>query len=282
MEDYLEEVSDIQAFRAGDIVRRIGKQKDQQGGYRSLTEDGSGLIVVEVLDLAQEAFVAEAGIIRPEADQRIYRHKSRFDEDQRAQDAMEILLSWTLFREHAALQGAMVQFVQTAYSPAQILKWKKDDRLRSLFVPVQQRFKIGRFKEKVDLDLLRRERFREQLQALHSGKHMTYVAFIPRDTNNEPMFFSIGTKPHLETKKVLEREQYAFHPNHGGHIKCLADDPEKPKLLLVDAGSNDLGAGMHAPLATAEMIVEALKEAYPEFEYEAVEGRGAFGIQQSY
>ena len=97
MEDYLEEVSDIGTFRAGDIVRRVGGEKDQQGGYRSLTEDGGGLIVVEVLDLAQEAFVAEAGIIRPEEGQRIYRHKSRFDEDQRSQEAMEILLSWTLY-----------------------------------------------------------------------------------------------------------------------------------------------------------------------------------------
>ena len=79
---------------------------------------------------------------------------------------------------------------------------------------------------------------------------------------------------------MLEGE-FAFHPNHGGHIKCVLDQDEEA-TLLVDAGSNDLGAGIAASLATAEMIAEALKTLYPEFRYQPLAGRGAFGIQQSY
>ncbi len=128
---------------------------------------------------------------------------------------------------------------------------------------------------------MRVERFGEALRSLFGGKHMTYVAFIPREGSSDPMFYTIGTKPHLETMKQLEREPFGFRPNNGGHIKCVDEGEGKP-VLLVDAGSNDLGAGMHTPLAIAELVVEALKKLYPDLEYRPMAGRGAFGLQQSY
>jgi hypothetical protein len=220
--------------------------------------------------------------VRPADGDKLYVHKSRFDGGEKANEALEIVQSWTLFRDQPALQTDILNFVQTAFSPAQLLAWKKEDSLKFVFVPIQQRFKIGRFKEKIDYDKVRLERFRDQMARLQSGKHMTYVAFIPREGSHMPMFYSIGTKPHLETMKVLEREPFGFRPNHGGHIKCLSEEAGQPKRFLMDAGSNDLGAGMNTSLATAEMVVESLLALYGDFEIKPVPGRDAFGIQQSY
>lgn len=282
MLDYLQEIQDYKTLAAGTVVRRVAGEKDQQGAFVRVTDENDGIIIAEVLDLKTGEYLAEAGIVRPAAGDKLYAHNTRFDGGDKSNEALEIVRSWVLFRDHPALQKDIYDFVQTAFSPAQLLTWKKEDSLKFLFVPVQQRFKIGRFKEKIDYDKVRLDRFRDQLANLQSGKHMTYVAFIPREGSHMPMFYSIGTKPHLETMKVLEREPYAFRPNHGGHIKCVSEEPGEPKRFLVDAGSNDLGAGMHTSLATAEMIVENMLQLYGDFEYKPVPGRDAFGIQQSY
>ncbi|MCR9142458.1 MAG: hypothetical protein NXI24_09420 [bacterium] len=281
-DSYLQEIQDFSSLEAGSVIRRVVGEKDQQGSYIRATDENDGIIVAEVLDLKAGEFLAEAGIVRPADGDKLYVHKTKFDGGDKANDALEIVQSWTLFKNEPNFQAEILEFVQMAFSPAQLLAWKKEDSLKNLFVPIQQRFKIGRFKEKVDYDKIRLERFRDQMTRLQSGKHMTYVAFIPREGSHKPMFYSIGTKPHLETMKVLEREPYSFRPNHGGHIKCLSEEEGQPKRFLMDAGSNDLGAGMNTSLATAEMVVESLIELYADFEIKPVPGRDAFGIQQSY
>ncbi len=282
MLDYLQEIQDYKTLASGDVVRRVAGEKDQQGAFIRVTDEDDGFIMAEVLDMKAGEYLAEAGIIRPADGDKLYVHKSKFDGGEKAAEALEIVKSWTLFRDQATLQNEILEFVQTAFSPDQLLAWKKEDSLKSVFVPIQQRFKIGRFKEKIDYDKVRLDRFGDQMARLQSGKHMTYVAFIPREGSHKPMFYSIGTKPHLETMKQLDREMYGFKPTHGGHIKCLSDEAGEPKRFLMDAGSNDLGAGLNTSLATAEMVVESLLELYGDFEIKPVPGRDAFGIQQSY
>ncbi len=283
MESYLKEVSDLSTIEKGSVVRRQGNGKNQQGHYVRPADEGEGLIVAEVLDLSTGEYIAEAGILRPTDGDTFYVHQSRFGQDaEKTQSALEVVKSWSLFEKSPALHQDILAFVQAAFSPEQVLAWKRNDELKNLFVPIQQKFKIGRFEEKIDYDKVREERFGEQLVALHSGKHMTYVAFIPREGSHKPMFYSIGTKPHLETLKNLEREPFAFRPNHGGHIKCVIEEAGEQKQFLVDAGSNDLGAGMHTSVAIAEMVVEALLELYPDHAYKPLPGREAFGLQQSY
>lgn len=282
MPDYLQEIQNHKTLTAGSVIRRVVGEKDQQGAFIRQTDEDDGFIVAEVLDLKAGEFLAEAGIVRPADGDKLYVHTTKFDGGEKANEALEIVKSWVLFRDQPALQNEILEFVQTAFSPAQLLAWKKEDSLKFLFVPVQQRFKIGRFKEKIDYDKIRLEQFRDQMANLQSGKHMTYIAFIPREGSHMPMFYSNGTKPHLETIKLLEREQFSFRPNHGGHIKCVSEEPGQSKRFLMDAGSNDLGAGMNTSLATAEMLVESLLALYGDFEVKPVPGRDAFGIQQSY
>jgi hypothetical protein len=280
---YLRPVTDFRSVAAGQVVRRIGGEKDQQGRFVRINDEGDGMIVVEVVDLKTHEYLAEVGVIRPATGDALYVHDSQFGDDPISREALDTVKNWSLLREHPELRDGILEFVQSAFSPAQIRDWKKRDHLRWLFVPIQHKFKIGRHKEKIDWDKKRDELFLHELRALNSGKHMTYVAFIPRDTNHQPMYYTYGTKPHLETMKQLEREPFAFRPNQGGHIKCV-DERDGVKVILVDAGSNDLGAGMHTPLAIAEMVVEGLKKLYPgeSFEYRPLPGREAFGLEQSY
>ncbi len=284
MADDLQEIQDFRGLSAGTIVRRISGEKEQQGVFVKLTDENDGFIAGDVLDLKAGEFLAEIGVVRPVDGDKLYQRTSNFNQGgEQAEQALGVVRGWTLYRDNPTLQNEITEFVSAAFSPAQILAWKKDDALKNVFVPIQQRFKIGRFKEKIDYDKIRKERFNEQLVNLQSGKHLTYVAFVPREGSHMPMFYSIGTKPHLETVKQLEREPYSFRPNHGGHIKCVSEEPGQPKRFLMDAGSNDLGAGMHTSLATAEMLVENLLALYTgDFEVKPVPGRDAFGLQQSY
>ena len=278
--EYLEEVKDIKSLSPGDIIRRIGNDKVQQGGFVKLTDEADGVILVNVLDLVAPGYAAEFGAVRTGSGDKLYRHTSSF-KDSGVDSARNVLTNWTLYREHPEIHSEMLEMLESAYSPEHILELKADEQLTHLFIPMQQKFQIGKFKEKVDWDKVRTEQFRERIGALHEGKHITYVAFIPRDTNHMPMFFSNGTKPHLETVTILHREPFSFKPNQGGHMKRVSAEGEKPKFV-VDAGSNDLGSGIHTSVAIAELVTDNLSRLYPEFEYVPLPGRDAYGVQQSY
>ncbi len=279
--EYLREITEFTTVLPGTMIRRLGTGKTHQGSFAGVAPDAAGVILADVIDLENRAYLAESGLVRFAPTERFFGTQTPFHESAAAESALLVVTEWVLFREHPQLQGPILSFVKSVYAPEQIVELKQTDALPALFVPIQQKFKIGRFTEKIDYAAVRRDRFRGQLDDLGSGKHITYVAFIPNDTNHEPLFYSLGTKPHQETTTQLGREMYAFRPTNGGHIKAVFD-AEGKRHFVVDAGSNYLGAGMNTPLAIAENVVEALHRVYTNFDFVAVPGRDAFGVQQSY
>jgi hypothetical protein len=280
MEHHLTKVEELDSLKSGDIIRRVSPAREQQGVFVKREADGA-LIVCDVIDLVECAFLAEAGVIRPGPEDEIFRLGHRFGEASNSEQARQVVRNWSLFREYPAIQKEIMTFVENTYTTNQIMELNKSGNLRALFVPIQQKFKIGKFTEKVDWDKIRDDRFKQALEAMGEGGHMTYVAFIPGEQNHKPLFYTIGTKPHQETIVALNREHFAFKPSHAGHIKLLSS-VEGKKHFAVDAGSNFLGAGIHTSLPTAEMVTDALDELFPGHRFEAMAGRGAFGIQQSY
>lgn len=274
--------ADIPSLPAGCIVRRLGGGKDQQGRFIKPSDDGKAMVVMDVIDLSQQEYLTEGGIVRPDEGDILLRHKHHFEDSPKAEAAMQIIQGWPLYRDREELQQPITEFVQNAFSPEEILAMKKADDLKPLFVTIQHRFQIGRHTPKIDWEKVRWERFQEALDALYDGNHLTYVAFIPSDMNHDPKFFSIGTKPHVETVKQLEREEFYFKPTNGGHIKVVSALNETPKRFLVDAGSNEYGAGVKASISTAELICDMLEKIHPGAEYIPVKGRDAYGVQQSY
>ena len=281
-EDFLVPISSLADLEAGVVVRRSAPDRIQQGGFRGLTDSGDGAIIAEVVSFHTPGFLAEAGIVKPGPDDSLFVLSDSFTGKDASSPALLIVREWVLFRERTDLQTAMLDFVRTSYSPRHLQYLKANDLLAHLFVPIQQRFKIGKFEEKVDWEAVAAVRFAEHLDSLEDGAHITYVAFIPKDTSGMPRFYSVGTKPHLETVARLKREPFAFPPNHGGHIKVVSEPGQTPRRFVVDAGSNDLGSGMHTALAVAQFVTEALDQVYPGAEYTPLPGRGAHGLQQSY
>ena len=277
----MREVVNTDDLATGAIVRRVSDSKDQQGVFVKYADDGASLILADVIDLIACEYTAEFGVLRHELGDRFFINDTPFNESPSAENAMQIIRTWTLFQQHPDLQAEIQGFVQAVYAPEQLLEWKRNDGLRALFVPIQQKFKIGRFLEKPDPGKVMHERFQKQLAALGDGDHVTYVAFAPPDENKDAFFYSIGTKPHQETVRNLEREPFAFKPNHGGHIK-FHGKPDEEGEFITDAGSNHIGVGIHTSLSTAERVTDALKRSYPEFKFTPVAGRGAFGAGQSY
>ncbi len=275
----LEELTDLSSLTPGKIIRRINAAKDQQGQLTGFDNNG-GLILSDVIDLTSSDFLAECGIIRPSVEDSLFYYTANFSKSKKSSEAMEILTTWAIYRKNIDLQMIMEKFFRAAFSPEHILYLKKNDMLNTVFIPLQQKLKIGRYTEIVNWDIVSKNKFSVNLKELKPGDHMTYIAMIPQTSSYAPKFYSIGTKPHEETMASLRREEFNFKPTHGGHIK--ADKNESGIVYYVDAGSNFIGKGVNSKIETAENIVKALKREHKEFVFIPLAGRGAFGTEQSY
>ena len=261
------------------IVRRIGDGKDQQGFFTG-TDDEGGLILVNVIDMAGPSYLADAGIVRRTKKDRIYYYTTDFNTSSSAADAMDILKNWPVYKKNAEYQKAMTEFMTSSFSPEHIVAMKKAELLSQMFVPMQEKLNIGSHKKQENPELIRRRKFKEQILGLHPGDHITYVAMIPPTTTYSPKFFSIGTKPHEATAFALRSEAFNFMPTHGGHIKAMKQ--KNTVVYYIDAGSSFLGKGLKTTLDTAESVAKAIRMELPDFVFIALEGRGAFGDEQSY
>ena len=279
VKEYITEVSNTAEIKPGSILRRVGKGKDQQGRFTGY-DDKMGLIVVSVVDLSEPSYAAPAGIIRPVPEDKLYLYTDTFQNSKNSSEAFDILTKWPLYRKHTELQPQIEDFIKTTYSPSQILDFKEKDSLHMLFIPVQQKLKIGRFQVKENPDESGYNSFLKILETLKPGEHITYLAMIPSTSSFKPRFYSIGTKPHEETFMSLRSESFNFKPTHGGHIRSIRDGEKI--IYQVDAGSNFIGKGIKSKLETARLISNALKREYRKFSFLPLEGRGAFGREQSY
>lgn len=280
MKDLLRPLTDTSSLALGSIIRRVSGKKDQQGGYIQSDEEGN-LILMNVIDLKKGELVANEGLLRFEDGDELYYYDSSFKRSPRSGDALEVVKGWTLFKQNEALQASILQFVTSSFIPEQVLQWKKEEALSMLFVPIQQKFRIGKYKERRSPDRVCTDSFKLWLDSLQDGDIITYVALILDIKSALPKFFSSGTRPHVVTESNLMEMPYNFKPNMGGHIK--GTKPQKGKKhFLVDAGSDHLGRGIKTPLHAAERVAAALEELYRDFVFIPLAGRGAFGKDQSF
>ncbi len=275
----IEVLTDSSKLISGIVLRRINSTKDQQGQFTGF-DNTSGLILANVIDMSSSAFLAEGGIIRPSEEDDVFHYTTTFSKNKKSSEAMEVLTTWPLYKKNTELQSNMEKFFRSVFSPEHILYLKKNDMLDTVFIPLQQKLKIGRYAEQINWDSVCKDNFRAKLKELIPGDHITYIAMIPQTSSYAPKFYSIGTKPHEEITASLRREEFNFKPTHGGHIK--ADKNENGIIYYVDAGSNFIGKGINSKLETAEIIVKALRREYKEYTFIPLAGRGAFGTEQSY
>jgi hypothetical protein len=267
-------------IQPGTIVVRMGNQKEQQGCF-SHYDEGKNLVLINVLDLKEKSYMAREGVLKPENDDSIYAYTTSFRKNPNSDRALAIVRDWSLFKKNEYIQEDILRFVKTAYVPEQVIEFKALDDLSTLFVPIQQVFRIGRFKERRDGTRVCNDRFGQWLESLNKGDHITYLSKVIAGSGDRPMFYSIGTKPHQEIEKYLRSEEFNFIPTHGGHIKCIGIKGNK-KQFNVDAGSNYIGRGIKTTLNVAEEVTKGLSRIYPSCLFIPLEGRGAFGTEQSY
>jgi len=273
-------VTDYSVLKPGTLLRRKNRDKDQQGIVCGMTGDGS-IILADVIDLAEGSYVAEKGELKPTEDDEIYAFVNSTANSPLNSRVMEVIGGSSLLKSYPEIRTRIIKFVASLYTPEQILHFQKNDNLNKVFVPVQQKFKIGRFEEKTDWKTVRTRLFKEKLDSMRPGDHITYIALIPPSPHMEPMFYSGGTVPHQETHRMLDGEQFSFKPTSGGHVK-LVNEKGGVKTFMVDAGSNYIGRGVKTSFAAAESVAKALYRLYSGYYFIPVEGRGAYGTQQSY
>jgi hypothetical protein len=280
MDELLIPLPPSKKLEPGTILRRIGNGKDQQGSFLEYDDEGN-FILINIIDMKNGTLAALEGVLKPRQGDAMYYYTSSFATSRNAEKAFKIVREWPLFKDQARLRQQILNFVTIAYVPEQIIEMSKNDSLSLLFVPIQERFRIGRFTERRNPERVCNETFMLWLESLQTGNHITYLALIMQQKHHVPRFYSVGTKPHEETAKLLMDEAFNFSPTHGGHMKAVGFEDGK-KHFIVDAGSNFLGRGVKTPLHVSQAVAAGLKKVYPEFEFTPLEGRGAFGTEQSY
>ena len=275
MDELLKPISKKNILEPGTIVRRIGSGKDQQGSFLEFDENYN-MILVNIIDMKSGSLLASEGVLKPQEGDKLYYYPTTFSSSTETQKAMKIIKEWPLYKKHDVLQDKIVNFISISFAPEQIINLSKTESLNLVFVPVQQKFRIGRFNERRNLTRVCNDGFMLWLEAMNTGKHITYLAMITHIKNRGPRFYSAGAKAHDKTAKQLLEEAYKFDPTHGGQIKAAGVEKGK-KHFIVDAGSQYMGLGVKTPLSVAAIVTDALKKTYPEFVFTPVEGQGAVG-----
>ena len=121
----IEEITDLSKIKPGMIVRRISTAKNQQGQFTGF-DDKEGLIIVNVIDLSSTDFQANAGIIRPSKDDRLFFYTTSFSKNRKSSEAMEVLTTWPLYRKNPEFHAPMEIFFRSIFSPDHILYLKKN------------------------------------------------------------------------------------------------------------------------------------------------------------
>lgn len=273
MNSSMKPIKTIKNLEPGTIIRRIAGDKDQQGSFLKFDEEHN-MILANIIDMAAGTLIANEAVLKPQSGDKIYYYDSSFDDGSLSKKALAIVKEWALFKEHKNLQDRIISFVRITWVPEQIIEMSGNKTLQHLFVPLQQRFRIGRFTEQRDPERVCNDLFILWLESLDGENHITYLAHIPNHKGEVPRFYSSGVKKHEETAKLLQKEKFKFDPTHGGHIN-VAGVKNGKKHFNVDAGCNYLGLGVKTPLSVSQVVSNALKTVYTEFEFSPLDGCGA-------
>lgn len=264
----------------GTIVRQIGKKNDHQGSFDHYDDNGS-MILLNVLDMKTASYAVDAGILKEKKNEDVFKYKGKFDSSPAAFYAIELVKNWTLYQKHPELQNNILNFVKSSFVPELIKYWRQTDQLYRLFVPIQQKFEIGRFKKTKNWDDFLKDIFKSRLDLLTTGEHITYLANIPNLKIFKNQFYSIGKESHVDTDKQLQKEPFIFCATHAGHIKVIDNNSDK-KHFIVDVGSSYKGQSINAPISFVKPVASALQKEFPNFKFTAVPGREAYGYVSNF
>jgi hypothetical protein len=263
----------------GAFIFRQGKDTAHIARFHSRDDDA--LILENVIDMNATNFITDRGLLIPADHDKLYLFDSVWAKDEDSQNALGIVQRWLLYRELPHMQKHIIKFVTNSFAPAFIIFLEEMEALKHVFIPVQQRLRIGRFSEKVLWEELNIHRFHSMLKDLVPNQHITYMGYLPQGIARRPMFYSNGIITHLETDMKLKNEPFLYPSNCGGNIKFLKEHQNR-KYFLVDAGASYKGNGVKSTLEEANAIIGYLKKLYPEFRFIPIEGRGAIGSRCSF
>ncbi len=251
-------------------------KKTAQIGFFKKYHDEKTIILKNVIDIHKNEYFAEEGILQLNGEDEIYLIDSFYGKDIFTEKALNLITNWALFSKYINYQPSIINFVRTSFAPKLILWMKEEGLLSCVFIPIQQKFRIGRFAEKNKWEDVNRNSFKSKLDTLSENDYLTYIGYLPQHIIEAPMFFSTGKISHIETDLRLKKEPFLYNSNCGGNIKFL-NQKRDSKYFLVDAGASYKGQGVNATKEDACDVIAHLKKMYPEYNFLPASGRNALG-----
>lgn len=280
-EDFIYRIDSTKDFIAEDsYIIRVSGNKIQIGTAASYFEEDS-LILKNVINIKNNEYFAEEGILKLSGEDKIYIIDSFYNGDTDSKKALHIITNWALYVKNTSLQKKIITFVKETFAPKFVLYLKDQGELNRIFIPIQQKFQIGKFSPNINWEESNLIDFKNNLETLLANDYVTYMGHIPKHGFEKPMFFSTGKISHLETDMRLKDKPYLYNTNCGGNIKFL-EEKDNRKFFLVDAGASYKGPGVNATEEDALEVINNLKKLYPEFCFIPTSGRNAIGTQYSF
>lgn len=268
----------IADFKAGEVLIKVYKDTICMG--RVISADNEKIVLESIIDLNAATMIAEQGFMKILENESYYSVDTDFSFDE-CKDALSAIETSALYTANPAKKKEIVSFTASVFPPRFILFLKKKNMLSTIFVPAQQKLRIGKYTGLEKWEDVNKTRFRSMLEELCENEYITYMACLPEGRSKKALFFTSGTETHVETDKKLKKELPSCQTNCGGNIKLYRKDGET-KYYIVDAGSNFKGHGVDASIEEASSVSSYLKNLFPDFKFIPAHGRGGVGSKSSF
>ncbi|MBN1501355.1 MAG: hypothetical protein JW982_14440 [Spirochaetes bacterium] len=275
-QNFVRKVESGQIIPDNSYILRINKNTAQLGSFRSYHDENT-VILRNVIDLINNEYITDEGILRSDKSDELFLIESCYAKNIQTDKALNMIYNWALFAKYKSYQPGILNFVKTTFSPEFILWAKKEGYLSCIFIPIQQKFKIGRFSQNSRWEDINKIDFKTKLETLTENDYLTYIGYLPQHIIEDPMFYSTGKISHIETDLRLKKAPFLYNSNCGGNIKFL-NEKRNARYFLVDAGASYKGKGVNATKEHACDVIAHLKKMYPEFYFLPASGRDALGV----
>lgn len=234
----------------------------------------NAIILKNIIDLKNNEYFAESGILKITSKDEIFIIENRKYTHEQLKRFIRIIKNWALFPKLLKNREKYINFILSTF-PYEFIFWCEENLLLNhIFIPVQQKFKIGKYSNFSKWEDYNHSNFKWRLDKLYNDDYITYMGRIPVCAGDRMFFYSKGKFSHIETEHKLKCEPVIYDTNCGGSIKCVKNI-NNVKFFVVDAGSTYKGKGALATFGEADIVADYLNKMYPEFVFMPARGRKA-------
>ena len=180
----------IADFKAGEVLIKVYKDTICMG--RVISADNEKIVLESIIDLNAATMIAEQGFMKILDNESYFSVDTDFSFDE-CKDALSVIETSALYTANPAKRKDIVSFTASVFPPRFILFLKKKNMLSTIFVPAQQKLRIGKYTGLEKWEDVNKNRFRNMLEELCENEYIKNMACLPEGRSKRDLLFTSGT-----------------------------------------------------------------------------------------